>query len=151
MCRFFHMKEPTHATATRPRAIHPDFGYGFAGPEVFNNLCGLKTRSFNLSANEVDTTIPSCTNPGDKVQKTSRPGIVNRAFTGSGAFVSSASMSAFMTHVIDATVFDAKVLVPGLGARSPARSSSPTSRPTATWKTTWNSARRSRRLTPSHS
>ena len=88
------------------------------GPAVFNNLCGLKTRSFNLSANEVDTTIPSCTNPGDKVQKTSRPGIVNRAFTGSGAFVSSASMSAFMTHVIEATVFDAKVLVPGLGTFS---------------------------------
>ncbi|WP_234836899.1 phage tail tube protein [Sinorhizobium meliloti] len=33
-------------------------------PEVFSNLCGLKTRSFNMSANEVDTTIPSCTNPG---------------------------------------------------------------------------------------
>lgn len=27
------------------------------GPAVFNNLCGLKTRSFNLSANEVDHSI----------------------------------------------------------------------------------------------
>jgi predicted secreted protein len=96
------------------RELYIQIGDG-AGPEVFNNLCGLKTRSFNLSANEVDTTIPSCTNPGDKVQKTSRPGIVNRAFTGSGAFVSSVAMSAFMVHVIDATVFNAKVLVPGLG------------------------------------
>lgn len=55
------------------------------------------------------STIPSCT------KKTSRPGIVNRAFTGSGACVSLASTSAFMVHVIEATVFDAKVIVPGLG------------------------------------
>lgn len=85
------------------------------GPEVFTNLCGLKTRSFNLSASEIDTTIPSCTNPGDEVQKTSRPGIASRTFTGAGAFVSSATMSAFMTHVIETTAFNAKVIVPGLG------------------------------------
>jgi len=29
------------------------------GPEVFTNLCGLKDRSFDLSANSVDTTKPS--------------------------------------------------------------------------------------------
>ena len=85
------------------------------GPEVFTNLCGLKTRSFNLSASEIDTTIPSCTNPGEEVQKTSRPGMVNRTFSGSGAFVSSAAMTAFMDKVINATVFNAKILVPGLG------------------------------------
>ena len=85
------------------------------GPEVFTNLCGLKTRSFNLSAGEIDTTIPSCTNPGKEVQKTSRPGMVNRTFSGSGAFVSSAAMTAFMDKVINATVFNAKILVPGLG------------------------------------
>jgi len=86
-----------------------------ADPEVFSNLCGLKTRSFNLSTASVDTTIPSCTNPGDVVQKTSRPGQASRTFTGSGAFVAGANMSAFMTHVINATVFNARVIVPGLG------------------------------------
>lgn len=84
-------------------------------PENFSNLCGLKTRSFDISTASVDTTIPSCTNPGDVVQKTSRPGQASRTFQGSGAFVSSAAMSAFMTHVINATPFNAQVTVPGLG------------------------------------
>ena len=89
-----------------------------ADPEVFSNLCGLKTRSFNLSAGEVDTTIPDCANPGNVVQKTSRPGIANRTFTGSGAYVAGANMSAFMVHVINATAFNAQVVVPGLGTFS---------------------------------
>ncbi|AGB71031.1 MULTISPECIES: phage tail tube protein [Rhizobium] len=86
-----------------------------ADPEVFTNLCGLKTRSFNMSANEVDTTIPSCTNPGGPVQKTSRPGIANRTFTGSGNFVSSAASDVFMNHVRASEAFNAQVIVPGDG------------------------------------
>lgn len=84
-------------------------------PGVFDNLCGMKTRSFNLSATEVDTTIPNCNNPGAAVQKTSEPGIVNRAFNGSGAFVSGATQAVLMTNVRNATVFDAQVVVPGEG------------------------------------
>jgi TP901-1 family phage major tail protein len=86
-----------------------------ASPEAFSNLCGLKTRSFNLSANEVDTTVPDCANPGNAVQKTSEPGIVNRTFSGSGAFVSGTVAAALMTHVREATVFNAQVVVPGEG------------------------------------
>lgn len=84
-------------------------------PEVFSNLCGLTTRSFNMSANEVDTTITDCENPENTPQKTAEPGIKNRTFSGSGKFVKSASNTAFMTHVNDATKFNAKVIVPGLG------------------------------------
>lgn len=84
-------------------------------PETFANLCGLKTRSFNMSANEVDTTIPSCTNPGGPVQKTSRPGIANRTFSGSGAFVSSTAMDTFMGYVRGSVAFNAQVVVPGDG------------------------------------
>ncbi|TWF42204.1 phage tail tube protein [Neorhizobium alkalisoli] len=86
-----------------------------ADPEVFTNLCGLKTRSFNMSATEIDTTIPSCTNPGGPVQKTSRPGISNRTFTGSGNFVSSAASKVFMDHVRASEQFNAQVIVPGDG------------------------------------
>lgn len=86
-----------------------------AEPEVFTNLCGITTRSFNLSANEVDTTMPDCANPGGPVQRTVEPGIVNRTFSGSGKFVSGAQTAAFMTHVREATIFNAKVLVPGDG------------------------------------
>lgn len=84
-------------------------------PENFSNLCGLKTRSFNLSANEVDTTIPDCNNPGGAVQKTAEPGIVNRTFNGSGAFVSGTTQATLMGHVRGATVFNAQVIVPGEG------------------------------------
>jgi predicted secreted protein len=84
-------------------------------PETFSNLCGLKTRSFNMSATEVDTTIPSCTNPGGPVQKTSRPGISSRTFTGSGNFVSSTAMDGFMNHVRASSSFNAQVIVPGDG------------------------------------
>ncbi|WP_312357791.1 phage major tail protein, TP901-1 family [Agrobacterium sp.] len=84
-------------------------------PEEFLNLCGLTTRSFNMSANEVDTTITDCVNPENTPQKTAEPGIKNRTFSGSGKFVKSASNTAFMTHVNDATKFNAKVIVPGLG------------------------------------
>ncbi|WP_082550014.1 phage tail tube protein [Mesorhizobium sp. Root157] len=87
-----------------------------ASPEVFDNLCGIKTRSFNLSANEVDTTIPDCNNPGGAVQKTGEPGIVTRTFNGSGAFVSGATQAILMGHVRGGTKFNAKVIVPGEGA-----------------------------------
>ncbi|RWX28958.1 phage tail protein [Rhizobium leguminosarum] len=97
------------------RLLLVQIGDGGSPTELFTNLCGLKTRSFSLSASEIDTTIPSCTNPGDVVQKTSRPGIASRTFTGSGAYVAGANMTAFMQHVINTTAFNAKVIVPGLG------------------------------------
>lgn len=84
-------------------------------PEAFANLCGLKARSFNLSANEIDTTVPDCDNPGAAVQKQSEPGIVNRTFSGSGAFISGATQAILMGHVRGATVFNAQVVVPGEG------------------------------------
>lgn len=84
-------------------------------PETFKNLCGIQTRSFNMSANDVDTTIPSCTNPGDTPQKTGVPGIKNRTFSGSGKFIKSAETSAFIGYVTAAEIFNAKVIVPGLG------------------------------------
>ncbi len=89
-----------------------------ANPATYNPLCGIKTRSFNLSANSVDTTIPSCTNPGGPVQKTSRPGISNRTFTGSGNFVRDANSKLFLDKVRASEPFDAQVLVPGDGTYS---------------------------------
>lgn len=86
-----------------------------ATPEVFSNLCGLKTRSFNMSANEVDTTIPSCVNPGGPVQKTSRPGISNRTFSGTGNFVAGSAMTTFLGYVRGSQAFNAQVVVPGDG------------------------------------
>lgn len=87
-----------------------------AEPEQFNALCGLTTRSFNMSANEVDTTIPDCANPSATPQRTAEPGIKNRTFSGSGKYVKSANSTTFMQHVVDSTKFNAEVIVPGLGS-----------------------------------
>ncbi|WP_342588368.1 phage tail tube protein [Phyllobacterium phragmitis] len=86
-----------------------------AETEVFANLCGFKTQTFNLSASEVDTTIPNCLSPGDAVQRTIEPGIVNRTFSGTGAFVSGGTQAILMGHVRGGTVFNAEVIVPGDG------------------------------------
>jgi len=85
------------------------------GPETFSNLCGLTTRSFNMSANEVDTTTPDCIEPGGPVVKTAEPGIQNRTFSGSGKFVSGAVSKRLLGHVRAGTIFRAQVIVPGDG------------------------------------
>lgn len=82
---------------------------------AYSNLCGFKARSFNLSANEVDTTLPDCNNPGGPVQKTSSPGMLSRTFSGSGTFVSGAAAALLMTAVRGGLAFDAQVIVPGEG------------------------------------
>lgn len=89
-----------------------------AAPRTVENLCGFRSRNFNLSANEVDGTIPNCLNPGGPVQKKSRPGITQRAFSGSGLFVSGAVSRLLLDHVRAATAFDGDVVVPGDGTYS---------------------------------
>ena len=86
-----------------------------AEPEVFSNMCGITTRSFNMSATEIDTTIPDCENPGGPVVRTAEPGIQNRTFNGSGKFVSGANASVLLDHVRAGTTFNAEVVVPGDG------------------------------------
>lgn len=90
-------------------------GDGATEAETFSNLCGIKTRTFNLSANEIDTTYPDCENPAAAVQRTARPGVVNRTFSGSGTFVSGGTQAILMGHVRAATIFNAEVVVPGEG------------------------------------
>lgn len=87
-------------------------------PRTVENLCGLRTRTFNLSANEVDRTIPNCINPGGPVQRRTRPGISQRSFSGSGLFVSGTVAAMLLDHVRAATAFEADVVVPGDGTYS---------------------------------
>lgn len=85
------------------------------GPETFSNLCGLATRSFNMSANSVDTTVMNCEDPAATPQATSEPGIKQRNFSGAGKFIAGGAASTFVAYVNDAVKFNAKVIVPGLG------------------------------------
>lgn len=90
-------------------------GDGNAEEETFANLCGIKTRSFNLSANETETTYPDCENPGGPLQRTARPGTLTRTFSGSGTFVSGAVAARLVGHVRNGEIFNAEVVVPGDG------------------------------------
>lgn len=86
-----------------------------ATPEVFKILCGVKSRSFTVGAATVDTTVPSCTNPGGKVVATSRPGQQTVSFEASGKFVKGADTKRFLACVRDNKPFNAEVIVPSDG------------------------------------
>jgi len=84
-------------------------------PELFSNVCGIRTRSFNLSANEVDTTVPDCDNPGNLPQKTSAPGILDQSFSGSGLFTNTAAGKQMLDDARTGTGRNYQVVVPGYG------------------------------------
>jgi TP901-1 family phage major tail protein len=86
-----------------------------ASPQIFSTICGITTRSFAMSSNEVDTTIPDCDDPSAVVQKTSTPGIQDRTFQGSGKFVSGAAGTALADAARLGEVHDYQVIVPGYG------------------------------------
>lgn len=87
-----------------------------ATPEAFLPLCGVKTRSFTIGASQVDTTVPSCTNPGGKVIQTSRPGQQTVSFDAAGKFVTGADTKRFLAYVRDNKPFNGIVIVPSDGS-----------------------------------
>lgn len=86
-----------------------------ADPEVFTNICGIRTRSFSMSANEVDTTTPDCDNPGNLPQKTSAPGILDQSFSGSGLFTNTDAGKQMLDDARTGTARNYRVVVPGYG------------------------------------
>ncbi len=82
-------------------------------PETFNNLCGIKL-SFNLSANEIDTTIPSCTNrvPGSENQP---PRHFEPYLHRLRQFREERRFDRVPAHVRASEAFNAQVVVPGDG------------------------------------
>ena len=85
-------------------------------PGQYNNMCGLRSRNFNLSSEEVDTTIPDCVDPSLAVQKTSIAGIADRTFSGSGKFVKNANSQAVADDARLQRAHNYKVTVPGYGS-----------------------------------
>ena len=82
---------------------------------TFTSVCGFRARSFNLSTNEIDTTVPDCADPGAVVQKTSVPGIADRTFSGSGLFDNDAVGKAVADAARLGSVLNYQVVVPGYG------------------------------------
>jgi predicted secreted protein len=86
-----------------------------ASPASFKTICGLKTSSFAMSNNDVDTTIPNCDDPSATPEKTSVPGIADRTFQGSGKFVSSTAGKAAADVARLGQIKAFQVIVPGYG------------------------------------
>lgn len=61
-----------------------------ASPEVFTFVCGIRTRTFQMSNATIDTTVPSCEDPSRPIVATSAPGRQTITFSGDGLFDSDA-------------------------------------------------------------
>lgn len=87
-----------------------------ASPEVFTFVCGLRTRTFQMSNAQIDTTVPSCEDPSQPIVATARPGRQTITFSGDGLFDSNAVGKLVAddarNQVVDANY---KVIVPGYG------------------------------------
>lgn len=84
-------------------------------PETFTNFAGLQTRSFNLSVNEVETTVPDKDDPGEVVQRTATAGIRSQSFSGDGLFDNDTESQTAVDAALNGTPINAQVVVPGVG------------------------------------
>ena len=57
-----------------------------ATPEAFAFVCGLRTRTFQMSNAQIDTTVPNCVDPSQPIVATARPGRQTIEFSGDGLF-----------------------------------------------------------------
>lgn len=90
-------------------------GDGGTPTEVFTNLAGLRTRSFNLGVNEVDTTVPDTDNPENVVQRTVTSGVRTQTFSGDGLFDNVAQSKTAVDAARLGTPLNCQVVVPGYG------------------------------------
>jgi len=57
-----------------------------ASPEVFNFVCGLRSKTFTMANASIDTTVPNCDDPSLPIVATARPGRQTLTFQGDGLF-----------------------------------------------------------------
>ncbi len=81
-------------------------------PETFEGVCGVKDRSFSINNNTVDTTRPSCDNPGGPLEYSGAYGVRTISLSGSGAAVSKASYQRLAKHSIEQKYVTAKIIIP---------------------------------------
>ncbi len=90
---------------------------GDAGsPENFTFVCGMRTRSFQMSNAQVDTTVPSCADPSAPIVATARPGRQTIQFSGDGLFDNDAVGKAVADDARTQSITrNYQVIVPGYG------------------------------------
>lgn len=87
-----------------------------ASPEVFSYVCGIKTRTFQMSNAQIDTTVPNCEDPSLPIVATARPGRQTLTFSGDGLFDNNAVGKLVIDDVRNqATDVNYQVIVPGVG------------------------------------
>jgi TP901-1 family phage major tail protein len=87
-----------------------------ASPESFTFVCGLRTRTFQMSNAQIDTTVPSCSNPANPIVATARPGRQTITFSGDGLFDSDEVGKAVADDArLQTTTRNYQVVVPGYG------------------------------------
>jgi TP901-1 family phage major tail protein len=87
-----------------------------ATPGTFVFVCGLRTRSFQMSNAQIDTTVPSCTDPSLPVIATARPGRQTIQFSGDGLFDNGTVGKAVADDArLQTTDKNYQVIIPGYG------------------------------------
>ena len=85
-------------------------------PTEFVFVCGIRTRTFSMSNAQIDTTVPSCTNPSAPIVATAAPGRQTLSFSGDGLFDSDEVGKAVADDArLQRTDVIYQVIVPGYG------------------------------------
>ena len=83
--------------------------------EAFGIVCVVEQRSLNINNEEVDTTKPDCENPGGVLKYSSIGGVQSVRWSGSGAYVSSATQALVLQDILGQTKSEYQVTVPSVG------------------------------------
>ena len=83
--------------------------------EAFDIVCVVEQRSLNINNEEVDTTKPDCDNPGGVLKYSSIGGVQSVRWSGSGAYVSSATQALVLRDILEQTKSEYQVTVPSVG------------------------------------
>ena len=85
-------------------------------PGQYVTACGFLARSHSINNNMVDSTVPDCVTPTNKVDENTVYGIQSQQFTGSGKFDNDAVGKQVANAALNQTVLVAEVIVPGWGS-----------------------------------
>lgn len=81
----------------------------------YSFVCGARSRSFDMSAEEIDRTIPNCLDPSQPVVASSKPGRQRRQFKCSGIMILNAQGKAMLDDARLARLNYYNISVPGYG------------------------------------
>ncbi len=86
------------------------------GSGTFTFVCGFRTRSFQMSNAQIDTTVPNCADPAQPIVATAKPGRQTIQFSGDGLFDNNTIGKAVADDArLQNTTINYQVIVPGYG------------------------------------